>query len=308
MIPPSGPPRSHARVGRTLPPAASVGTGHSREARDVLSYRYATSPESSHAGCCMTKGAAQQGYSRSDGELTLRIPFQYGCGRLQRLGAATHQRFRWSAWVWSPPPESNRRPHPYHGSCTHRCADQRFRRSPPTIAPQVMCSTWIGSLWSPSALYAKLMAAGAGLTGGLGYCAGGGRRPPAMVQPCTSRRSTSVPPTRSRRSGGQRPRRQGTPGRPPLLPGGRRARRGAHPDRGGGAGARRPHRRRPQTHPADETQEPDALQLRALVPPPVAVAAARPQPAGDDLEPLPELVVAVLADDRPVGQPMSKRS
>jgi hypothetical protein len=28
----------------------------------------------------------------------------------------TDQRFRWSVWVWSPPPESNRRPHPYH-SC-----------------------------------------------------------------------------------------------------------------------------------------------------------------------------------------------
>ena len=28
----------------------------------------------------------------------------------------TGQRFRWSVWVWSPPPESNRRHHPYHGS------------------------------------------------------------------------------------------------------------------------------------------------------------------------------------------------
>ena len=27
----------------------------------------------------------------------------------------TDQRFRWSEPVWSPPPESNRRPHPYHG-------------------------------------------------------------------------------------------------------------------------------------------------------------------------------------------------
>jgi hypothetical protein len=38
--------RSHARVGMTLPPAASVGAGLiSREARDVLSYRYASSPD-----------------------------------------------------------------------------------------------------------------------------------------------------------------------------------------------------------------------------------------------------------------------
>jgi hypothetical protein len=33
------------------------------------------------------------------------------------------------------------RAHPNHESCTHRCADQRFSRSPPTIDRQVMCST-----------------------------------------------------------------------------------------------------------------------------------------------------------------------
>jgi hypothetical protein len=63
MIQPSGPPRSHARVGMTLLPTASVGKGLiSREARDVLSYRYATSPESSDNGYSATKGTAQQGY------------------------------------------------------------------------------------------------------------------------------------------------------------------------------------------------------------------------------------------------------
>jgi hypothetical protein len=47
----------------TLPPAASMGTGLiNREATDVLSYRYATSPESSHNGYSTTKGPAQQGY------------------------------------------------------------------------------------------------------------------------------------------------------------------------------------------------------------------------------------------------------
>ena len=49
-------------VGMTLPPAASMGTGLSREARDVLSDRYATSPESSYTGYSTTKGPAQQGY------------------------------------------------------------------------------------------------------------------------------------------------------------------------------------------------------------------------------------------------------
>jgi hypothetical protein len=63
MIQPSGPPESHARVGVTLPPAASVGTGLiSREVRDVLSYRYATRPDSGHTGCSTTKIAAQHGY------------------------------------------------------------------------------------------------------------------------------------------------------------------------------------------------------------------------------------------------------
>jgi len=38
-----------------------------------------------------------------------------------------------------PPPESNRRPHPYHGSRRHRCAEQRFRRSLATVGRQVMC-------------------------------------------------------------------------------------------------------------------------------------------------------------------------
>src|SRR5215203_3349041 len=39
------PTRSHARAGMTPPPATIVDTGLiSREARDVLSYRYATSP------------------------------------------------------------------------------------------------------------------------------------------------------------------------------------------------------------------------------------------------------------------------
>jgi hypothetical protein len=49
----------------------------------VLSYRYATSPAPSRSGCFTAKAAGQQGYERSDGVLTLRIPFQSGCGRLQ---------------------------------------------------------------------------------------------------------------------------------------------------------------------------------------------------------------------------------
>src|SRR5829696_8576640 len=38
------------------------------------------------------------------------------------------QRLCWSSAWWSPPPESNRRPHPYHGTTGNRCADRCFPR------------------------------------------------------------------------------------------------------------------------------------------------------------------------------------
>ena len=38
---------------------------------------------------------------------------------------------------WSPPPESNRRPHPYHGTTRNRCANRRFPRSRPTVGAKV---------------------------------------------------------------------------------------------------------------------------------------------------------------------------
>ena len=41
---------------------------------------------------------------------------------------------------WSPPPESNRRPHPYHGTTRNRCADHRFPRSRPTVGAEVIGS------------------------------------------------------------------------------------------------------------------------------------------------------------------------
>jgi hypothetical protein len=50
------------------------------------------------------------------------------------------QRFRWSGPVWSPPPESNRRPHPYHGTTGNRCAHRRFPRSRPTVEAKVIGS------------------------------------------------------------------------------------------------------------------------------------------------------------------------
>jgi site-specific DNA recombinase len=41
---------------------------------------------------------------------------------------------------WSPPPESNRRPHPYHATTGNRCADRRFPRSRPTVGAKVIGS------------------------------------------------------------------------------------------------------------------------------------------------------------------------
>src|SRR5215211_1038285 len=40
----------------------------------------------------------------------------------------------------APPPESNRRPHPYHGTTGNRCADRRFPRSRPTVGAEVIGS------------------------------------------------------------------------------------------------------------------------------------------------------------------------
>ena len=50
------------------------------------------------------------------------------------------QRLRWSAAMWSPPPESNRRPHPYHGTTRNRCANRRSPRSRPTVGVEVIGS------------------------------------------------------------------------------------------------------------------------------------------------------------------------
>jgi hypothetical protein len=50
------------------------------------------------------------------------------------------QPLRWSSAWWSPPPESNRRPHPYHGTTGNRCAERRFPGSRPTVGAKVIGS------------------------------------------------------------------------------------------------------------------------------------------------------------------------
>jgi hypothetical protein len=63
----------------------------------------------------------------------------------------------------APRAESNRRPHPYHESCGHRCADLRFRSSPVTVDRRVMCSTRAGSSCTSPASYATLIPATAAI-------------------------------------------------------------------------------------------------------------------------------------------------
>jgi hypothetical protein len=63
-----------------------------------------------------------------------------------RTGA--DQRLCWSAVVWSPPPESNRRHHPYHESRQERCATQGIRSSANTVN-----ATCMGSVTQPSQLF-----------------------------------------------------------------------------------------------------------------------------------------------------------
>jgi hypothetical protein len=91
-------------------------------------------------GSCGSERAAQRGDARSRLALTLsHIPTAM-CSLTTGAQTTTDQRFRWSGCVWSPPPESNRRPHPYHGTTRNRCAERRFPRSPSTVGAEVIGS------------------------------------------------------------------------------------------------------------------------------------------------------------------------
>ena len=139
LDPPERATSSHDRVGMTLPRAR---IRHSPAEGSVRCSVTAMRPAHNRAmpGYSMTKGAGQQGYWRSDGALTLRIPFHYGCGWPQGLRTVTHQHFCWSTPLWSPPPKSNRRPHPYHGSAAKRRAKSCCCRLRDSGSGAVMCS------------------------------------------------------------------------------------------------------------------------------------------------------------------------
>jgi hypothetical protein len=78
----------------------------------------------------------------------------------RQLPHRTHddRHFRWSAWVWSPPPESNRRPHPYHGTTRNRCADRRFPSWRPTVGAKVIgsLSAQLCALFQRCALWPRM--------------------------------------------------------------------------------------------------------------------------------------------------------
>jgi hypothetical protein len=104
--------RSHQRNEHQAPASAHPSTEHLhltalRSTREVLSIRHPP---------------------RSTGQ-TRRGP---AVSSQPGLNVKMTQRLPWSAWVWSPPPESNRRPHPYHGTTGNRCAE---RRSPGHARP-----------------------------------------------------------------------------------------------------------------------------------------------------------------------------
>jgi hypothetical protein len=67
-----------------------------------------------------------------------------GKRRFATLGHATGEhKTRPELWFGVEPPAGiEPATHPYHGSCTHRCANQRFPRSWRTVDRQVMCS-WL---------------------------------------------------------------------------------------------------------------------------------------------------------------------
>jgi hypothetical protein len=89
-----------------------------------------------------TDNDADQGHEQApEGRPTSLIASQQGMGSLDRrclIERHADQRFRWSEAMWSPPPESNRRPHPYHVSPAHRHATLRFPRSRSSVTGTVM--------------------------------------------------------------------------------------------------------------------------------------------------------------------------
>jgi hypothetical protein len=58
-------------------------------------------------------------------------------------------------WFGRPTAGRQRKAHPYHEACAHRCVGQRFRWSWSTVGRKVICSTLVGWKRGPTAAYAE---------------------------------------------------------------------------------------------------------------------------------------------------------
>ena|SRR5215217_4806086 len=112
-------PSSSSRVGSCSPHAARAPEGNDQAATQRRRSEHRPDRRTTHPSLI----ASQQGMCSLDGR-----------GLIER---GSDQRFCWSEPMWSPPPESNRRPHPYHGTTRNRCADRRFPRSRPVVGYKV---------------------------------------------------------------------------------------------------------------------------------------------------------------------------
>jgi hypothetical protein len=105
---------------------ATIGTGPSRSLNEQ--------------SCCST------GCPHTDKPWTRHRACRYVCVSRNDPETTTKQRLRWSATLWSPPPESNRRHHPYHVSPAHRHAALHLPRSQRTVGGTVMgCNVVLSS-------------------------------------------------------------------------------------------------------------------------------------------------------------------
>jgi hypothetical protein len=121
-------------------PSASSDSAPMSEPSYVLDNRYATRRPTPEQTVESAKVPGQQGLpAGSPDQRCKRIPIGMRSA-LTMPKRLLVSRLRWSALVWSPPPESNRRPHPYHGSAAKRRANRRLRSSRRTVGGEGMCS------------------------------------------------------------------------------------------------------------------------------------------------------------------------
>jgi hypothetical protein len=110
-------------------------------ARTVMRCKTAMPPRISAGGTrSIGKGAAQRRSPDTEPQSSPRPHPDRDVVGPNDLETTTELRLRWSEPVWSFPPESNRRPHPYHGTTRNRCADHHSPSSCPTVGAEVMGS------------------------------------------------------------------------------------------------------------------------------------------------------------------------